>query len=145
MTSFEEKYNSHKKTDRFSPPEGYVDDIAGRVSEKISGRRTVPALRVWSISLSTVAVLALGWFLYPVLSPSPKTEQPALAHSGTVEQSLSAVPVSSGDGPLFISGTSDTSAKTIAKNETPSHAITANDLSKEDIVEYLLDEGFEEI
>lgn len=145
MMSFEEKYNSHKKTDRFSAPEGYVDDIAGRISEKISGRRTVPAFRVWSISLSAVAVLALGWFLYPVLSPSPKTEQPALAHSGTVEQSFSAIPVTLDDQPLFVSGTTDTGAKTIAKNETPPHAVTANDLSKEDIVEYLLDEGFEEI
>lgn len=143
--SFEEKYHHYKKTDRFSAPDGYVDDIAGRVSEKITERRTVPALRVWSLSLSAVAVLALGWFLYPVLTPAPETAQPGLAQHRTAQHSLAQVPdIIVPETPFTAPPRKDTGTY-VATNDAPSATPTLNDLSKEDIMEYLLDEGFEEI
>lgn len=141
--SFEEKYDRYRQTDRFPVPEGYVDDMAQRVSDRVSQRHTVPAFRVWSVSLSAVAVLALGWFLYPLLSPTPQTGSPAVAQSGTAERSLAAVTGIEPSEEQSIPDP-DTGTYAVAQNETPSE-VTVDNLSREDIMEYLLDEGFEEI
>lgn len=149
MTAFDEKYRHYKKTDRFSAPDGYVDDIASRISDTISERRSSTAFRTWSVSLSVAGALVLGWFLYPLFSSPTDTEQPSMAYTGTAGQSLARlnmpIPVDAPD--LIPKKDSGNLAAVNVKAHTPDpeETLTLNDLSREDIMEYLLDENFEEI
>lgn len=132
--SFEEKYGHYKKPGRFSAPEGYVDDIAGKISSKISRPRTA-RVGAWSLSLSAVGILAAGWFLLPLLRPSAGG-QPLLAGERTATRSIAystpSVSPSRDSGGVFVSV------------ENAGH-VSLKGLDRDAIVEYLLDEGYEEI
>lgn len=138
--SFEEKYGHYRKNDRFTVPDGYVDDMAGKVSEKISGRHSTPVWRVWSISASVAAVMVLGWFIYPMLTGTPEAGNPSVAYKNEASRHVAQnLPVGT---PAHPENRDTFMAK---ENKYIAETVSTQEPSKEDILEYLLDEGYEEI
>lgn len=136
--SFEKKYERYKNPGRYSAPKGYVDHIAGKVSDRIGSSRPATAYRVWALSFSAVAVLAIGWFLLPTLNPATDGETPLTAQSRTVGSHTAQM---SEMARTFAPDLRDSFAAS-EKTAITRHVKT---LQREDIVEYLLDEGYEEI
>jgi hypothetical protein len=128
--SFEEKYNRYKKSDQIHVSDDYVNEMAGKISEQIARKKRIPYSFVWIFSGATAVAICMIMVIYPQLNPvghtdnpiSQQTEQPNV--SPTVEN-------------LKDSGSLASNSE-IKKFES-------NDLDHDAIVEYLLDEEYEEI
>jgi len=145
--SFEEKYGRYKKPERFAAPDGYVDDIAGKISNRISTPSRSPRYKTWSLAVGSVALLAVVWLVWPAARNG--ADRPTVAaQKGTASQSLAytvnpALPASPGDAPFAVPApVSKDSGSYLAVEKKP---VTAKDPDRESIVEYLLDEGYEDI
>lgn len=137
--SFEEKYKSYKSEKHTDVSEEYINQLVVRVSERIKENNTRSLPIVWSLSGVSFAalVLVLGIFLYPYFSNTPPQNTAYVksidsSNAQTNEKQL--VQVNAND--------SDHLAMTAKKNE---QKLETKELDNEIIIEYLLDEGYEEI
>lgn len=145
--SFEEKYGRYKKTERVAAPDGYVDDIAGKISNRISTPSHTPRYKTWSLALGSVALLAIVWLVWPVADKA--TDPPSVAaQKGTVTQSLAYTVnnarTASPDKesfPVPAPVIKDSGSYLAVEKKT----VTVKEPDRESIVEYLLDEGYEDI
>jgi hypothetical protein len=124
--SFEEKYNRYKKSEKSNVSEDYVNEMVGKVSDKISSKKPSVGIGIWIFSGVTVTALILILFVYPQFNSNPNISNP-------VSKDVTINPASKDSG---------TFASVPNKQNTK---IENKELDQETIVEYLLDEEYEEI
>lgn len=144
--SFEEKYNRYRNSQKLDVSEDYVNKTVNKLSEEISNRKGIKIPIAWSVSGVSFAsvILVLGLFVYPRLQKDDSTLANIPTDTTTIlkNEMASAIeetlPVK--DSGMFVAV--PTHEK---KTDQQSQKTGINDLDQETILEYLLDEGYDEI
>jgi|GEM_PF-6050133 len=124
--SFEEKYNRYKKSGKLHVSDDYVNEMAGKVSEHISSRKKgIPRQFVWIFSGTAAIAVCMAVVFF---APLNHTDNPG-----------NAVSQQTGQPNLNMKD----SGNLASNSET--QKIESKELDHDAIVEYLLDEEYEEI
>lgn len=133
--SFEEKYNRYKKSPKMDVSEDYINKTVERVSNKISSDTKKPRMWVWGIS-ATVAAFTLFILVLGPLPFIPDPQKTITQQPTEVEHRITQLAI---DTHLNDSG------NLVAIPNKKISVVNGNELDQESIIEYLLDEGYEEI
>ena len=123
--SFEEKYNRYKNTEKLHVSDDYVNEMAGKISEQISRKKGISRSFVWIFSGATGVAVCMAVVFFTQFNHTENTGNPISQQTGQPSLNMK----DSGD----LASNSD-----IKK-------IESKELDHDAIVEYLLDEEYEEI
>ena len=123
--SFEEKYNQYKKSEKLHVSDDYVNEMAGRISEQIIRKKGISRSFVWLFSGATTVAICLVMVFFTQFNHTENTDNPITQQTGNQHLNMK-------DSGNLVSNSD------IKKVES-------KELDHDAIVEYLLDEEYEEI
>lgn len=132
--SFEEKYKHYKNSRNLDVSEDYINKTVERVSDKISSPRRNARPFIWGFSATAAIATVFIFLIYPMAfrqTPNkPITKQPT-----ETKQNIAQSP-------------NDIQAKdsgALASVPVKKETVSNDELDQEAVIEYLIDEGYEEI
>lgn len=136
MEAFEDKYKHEKQSRRFEAPDGFVDKLASDVSNRISNKSKMPVWLKPSLAGASIMVLIFVWFLLP---HNDENKARLMVNGGTEQIGRSSQYFA---GQVTVDSNSKQIVMTNEANEVP--AVSIHEIDNETIVEYLMDEDYEE-
>lgn len=136
MEAFEDKYKHEKQSRRFEAPDGFVDKLASDVSNRIGSKNEMPFWLKPTLAAAGIMALFLIWFSLPDNEPN-KAQQ--LVNGSTEQIGRSGQYFA---GQVSVDSNSKQIVMTNETNEVP--AVSIHEIDNETIVEYLMDEDYEE-